>query len=180
MTSKSELREEIDRLKQQVAELMGTNGTLESWRASWLNGYDAADHVDLQTTHSAFTQLLQHLGAEHMTAAVMRIRELVALEKDSPTRLELMQQKATAEHNVSIHKLAIRQLEFQRDSAQKNDFDTGFELANVKARCEELEELLSEIRQGHLHFGWQLGISIPGKIDAMLGPTVAPMPGSDK
>lgn len=170
MTRKSELREKIDELQGQVNQLLETNSTLESWRASWLNGYDSADQVTLQTTHDAVTGLYTYLGVTHMTDAVMRIKELLALEQASPTRLELQQQKATAEGAIRIHQLAIKQLEFQRDSAQKREFDTSFERDNCKARCEELEELLRDAIPAVTSDASQETIAaLMVRIDAMIG-----------
>lgn len=168
MTRKSELRDEIFELQQQVRQLMGTNGTLESWRTAWLANFDnEADKVSLQSVTSAWTQLLEMLGAQHQTEAVMKLRDLIGEANQSPTKLELIQQKATAESNIRIHQLAIRQLEFQRDSAQKTAHDQGFELDNTKARCEELEELLLDIRKAR-GYG-ELDLTITDRIDAMIG-----------
>jgi len=143
MTRKSELREQIAELQDQVNRLTGTNGTLESWRASWIAQFD--DHKgSLQSIHGAWNQLLQLLGAEHQTAAVMRIEALIKLEQDAPTRIEMNQQRASAEESVRIHKLAIRQLESQRDSAQAHAHEVDFKVGNLEARVEELEELLRD------------------------------------
>lgn len=143
MTRKSELRAEIDDLKRQVAQLLGTNGTLESWRASWIAEFDD-EKGSLQSIHSAWTSLLQMLGAEHQTTAMMRIKELLTLEQGTPSRLELIQKAALAESNIRVHQLAIRQLEFQRDSAQAREHETDFKVGNLEARCGELEELLRD------------------------------------
>lgn len=148
MTKKLELREQIAELQRQNEALVTTNDTLESWRASWLNGYSSTDQVKLQTTHNAFTELLQKLGVDNMTMAVYRIEALLKNEHADKAILAVTQGKAAAEQSVRVHQLAIRQLEFQRDSAQKREFDTGFDLGNTKARCGELEELLRELLGG--------------------------------
>lgn len=141
MTKKSELRAEI-------AELKERNTILEQWRESWLSSYDTAGQANLQISHDAVTTLMQKLGVDNMTMAIYRIEALLKNEHADKAILALNQAKATAEGAVRIHQLAIRQLEFQRDSAQKSAHDTGFELDNAKARCGELEELLRELLSG--------------------------------
>lgn len=168
MTKKSELREEIEFLQRRVANLDSTNQTLEAWRASWIAEFDDSKG-SLQSIHGAWTQLLQMLGAEHQTDAVMKLRDLIGEAAASPTRLELTQRATTAEGAVRIHQLAIRQLEFQRDSAQKSAYDAGFEIDNIKARCGELEELLRELLRGMQGGATRSREELATAINVMLG-----------
>lgn len=145
MTSKAELREKILELQTQIINLMNTNETLETWRASWIAQFDD-EKGSLQSIHNAWTQLLQMLEADHQTMAVQRLEYLLKNKDADKAILAINQAKASADESVRIHKLAIRQLEFQRDSAQKEYENQNFDYANTKARCEELEELLRDMR----------------------------------
>ena len=148
MTSKAELREEIAAFKLRVETLLDENGILDRWRRNWLQGYSTEDQVSLQTTHGAWSELLRLLGVDSQTMAVYRIEALLKNKDADKAILAINQAKAQAESDVRIHKLAIRQLEFQRDRAQKEYEAQNFYYVNTKARCEELEDLLRDMIPG--------------------------------
>jgi len=173
MTSKKELREEIDRLRGNIEDLQESNNNHVAWRASWLNGYNEKDQVTLQTTHSAFTQLLALLGVDNQTMAVYRIEALLKNKDADKAMLALRQRVAGAEESVRIHKLAIRQLEHQRDSAQAHSHEVDFEVVNLRARCTELEELLGDVNVAmhEMHgatVNWQFS-DLHARVKTMIG-----------
>lgn len=145
MTKKHELREQIERLQQHNEALAETNNSLESWRASWLNGYNEREQVTLQTTHDAVTSMFEALGVDNLTVALHRIEALLR-NKDAHHAIQAVTQaKARFEDQVRVQGLAIKQVEYQRDSAQKRNEELEFDLANTKARVEELESLMREV-----------------------------------
>lgn len=170
MTSKAELREEIAAFKLRVETLLDENGILDRWRRNWLQGYSTEDQVSLQTTHGAWSELLRLLEVDNQTMAVYRIEALLKNQDAGKAILAINQAKAQAESDVRIHKLAIRQLEYQRDRAQKEYEAQNFYYVNTKARCEELEELLRDAIPAVKSDASQETIAnLMERIEAMLG-----------
>lgn len=135
----------IRELEAELANVKGTNSVLEAWRKGWIAMFDNKVG-NLQTTMSALIDLWAKLGVEHQTGAVMRLAELKKEARlgKAYKDLELASNQTTSSlrHQITTLELANRQLTHQRDSAISLREDQGFELANTKARVDELERYI--------------------------------------
>lgn len=137
------LKEIVLQLEGELAAAKGHNSVLEAWRRAWLNGFPETSKVSVQTAMSALTDLWDELGAEHQTGAVMKLKTLKEQARKGTSLVNIQrahdQASSSLHHQIFTLETAQRQLIFERDSARQAHHDQGFELANTKARVEELE-----------------------------------------
>lgn len=140
--------ERIYELEQELANVKGTNSVLEAWRKGWIAQFDNKAG-NLQSTMLALTQLWGMMGANHQTEAVIGLEKLIKEAKLGKAYNDLVretnQTAASLRHQIFTLETAQRQLVFERDGAKKSREDQGYELANTKARVEELEEGLRAV-----------------------------------
>lgn len=156
------LKEIVLQLEGELAAAKGHNSVLEAWRRAWLASFsNESERSRIQTTMSALTQLWEKVGAEHQTDAVLKLETIkreAALGKSYQNLVrDTNQTAASLRHQIFTLETAQRQLVFERNGANESLHLQSYEMANQKARIEELETavrgVLAAMESGNIRVG---------------------------